>query len=59
MIITTNNISVKQWINELLQKTTITAQDIGEYTGDNKEIKPITVTTYTHPESKYRYFRSS
>lgn len=54
LIITTNNISVKQWINELLQKTTITAQDIGEYTGDNKEIKPITVTTYqmlTHRKS--------
>lgn len=54
LIITTNNISVKQWVNELLQKTTITEKDIGEYTGENKEIKPITVTTYqmlTHRKS--------
>jgi DNA excision repair protein ERCC-3 len=54
LIITTNNISVKQWINELLQKTTITEQDIGGYTGSSKEIKPITVTTYqmlTHRKS--------
>lgn len=54
LIITTNNISVKQWINELLQKTSITERDIGPYTGNTKEIKPITVTTYqmlTHRKS--------
>lgn len=54
LIITTNNTSVKQWINELLQKTTITEQDVGEYTANSKEIKPITVTTYqmlTHRKS--------
>jgi len=46
LIITTNNISVKQWINELLQKTNITEEYVGQYTGTTKEIKPITVTTY-------------
>jgi DNA excision repair protein ERCC-3 len=46
LIITTNNISVKQWINELLQKTNLTEEVVGEYTGNSKEIKPITVTTY-------------
>lgn len=54
LIITTNNISVKQWINELLQKTNITEKYVGQYTGNIKEIKPITVTTYqmlTHRKS--------
>ena len=46
LIITTNNISVKQWISELLQKTSITEEYVGQYTGSSKEIKPITVTTY-------------
>lgn len=54
LIITTNNISVKQWQNEILHKTTVLKEDVGEYTGSNKDIKPITVTTYqmiTHRKS--------
>jgi len=54
LIITTNNISVKQWQNEILHKTTISREEVGEYTGINKDIKPITVTTYqmiTHKKS--------
>ncbi len=46
LILTPNTIAVRQWITEILDKTTITADEIGEYTGDKKEIKPITVTTY-------------
>jgi DNA excision repair protein ERCC-3 len=37
---------VRQWIDELRDKTTISPDDIGEYTGDRKEIKPVTITTY-------------
>lgn len=46
LILSTNTIAVRQWIDELLDKTTIAPEDIGEYTGDRKEIRPITVTTY-------------
>ena len=54
LVITTNNISVKQWQNEILSKTSVSRDDIGEYTGASKDIKPITVTTYqmiTHRKS--------
>jgi DNA excision repair protein ERCC-3 len=46
LILTTNTIAVRQWITEILDKTTLTADMIGEYTGDKKEIKPVTITTY-------------
>jgi DNA excision repair protein ERCC-3 len=46
LILTTNATSVRQWINELLDKTTISPDQVGEYTGDKKEVKPITVATY-------------
>ncbi|NWJ44563.1 MAG: DEAD/DEAH box helicase [Chloroflexi bacterium] len=46
LILTTNTIAVRQWITEILDKTTLTADQVGEYTGDKKEIKPVTVTTY-------------
>lgn len=46
LILATSVASVHQWIREILDKTTIASEQIGEYTGDKKEIKPITVTTY-------------
>ena len=46
LILTTNIAAVHQWINELLDKTTLTRDDIGEYSGDKKEIKPVTIATY-------------
>lgn len=46
LILATSVASVHQWMREILDKTTITPDQIGEYTGDKKEIKPITVTTY-------------
>ncbi|MBQ0052025.1 MAG: DEAD/DEAH box helicase [Treponema sp.] len=46
LIITTNISAVHQWIQELLDKTNLTEDDIAEYTGENKVIKPITVATY-------------
>jgi len=55
LIVTTNNISVHQWRDELLAKTDITPDMIGEYTGAEKVIKPITITTYqmlTHRRSR-------
>ena len=55
LIITTNNVSVHQWRDELLSKTSLTEDLIGEYTGLQKTIKPVTITTYqmlTHRRNK-------
>lgn len=46
LILTTNTTSVRQWIAELLDKTDLAPELVGEYTGDHKEVKPITVATY-------------
>ncbi len=46
LILTTNHTAVKQWRRELLDKTELTEDDIGEYTGVVKEVRPVTVTTY-------------
>jgi DNA excision repair protein ERCC-3 len=46
LILTTNTAAVHQWMFELLDKTTIERDQIGEYTGFKKEICPITVCTY-------------
>ena len=59
LILSTNTIAVRQWIGELLDKTTLVPEEIGEYTGDRKEIRPITVTTYqilTYRKSKSEDF---
>ena len=57
LILVTSTVAVRQWIHELLDKTTISEGDVGEYTGDNKSIRPITVTTYQM--LTYRRRRSS
>ncbi|OJF76589.1 MAG: DNA helicase [Treponema sp. CETP13] len=46
LILTTNISAVHQWIDELIDKTNLTADQIGEYTGEHKCIKPVTVATY-------------
>ena len=46
LILTPNTIAVRQWISEILDKTDLPPEMIGEYTGDRKEICPITVSTY-------------
>lgn len=46
LILTTNISAVHQWINELIDKTNLTSDDIAEYTGENKTLKPVTVATY-------------
>jgi DNA excision repair protein ERCC-3 len=46
LILCPNAIGVSQWIEEITDKTTVNRGDIGEYTGEKKEIKPITITTY-------------
>ncbi len=46
LILSTNTVAVRQWIQELLDKTDLTPEQIGEYTGDRKEIRPVTIATY-------------
>ena len=46
LILTTNVAAVHQWIDELLDKTELTPEEIGEYSGDRKEIRPVTIATY-------------
>ncbi len=46
LILTPNTVAVRQWIDELLDKTTLPPEAIGEYTGLQKEIRPVTVSTY-------------
>lgn len=46
LILTSNSTSVKQWKKELLDKTSLQEDDIGEYTGEKKEIRPVTIATY-------------
>lgn len=46
LILTTNHTAVKQWRSELLAKTELTEDDIGEYTGHAKEVRSVTISTY-------------
>lgn len=46
LILAPNTVAVRQWIRELLDKTTLTEDQIGEYSGLKKDIKPVTVCTY-------------
>ncbi len=60
LILATTTVAVRQWIEELLDKTTLTKQDIGEYTGDKKQIKPVTISSYhilTHRKRKEQGFK--
>jgi DNA excision repair protein ERCC-3 len=46
LVLTTCVTAVRQWIEELLDKTDISPEQIGEYTGLKKEVRPVTVATY-------------
>ncbi|NLC59594.1 MAG: DEAD/DEAH box helicase [Armatimonadetes bacterium] len=46
LIVATNTVAVRQWIHEILERTNLRPDEVGEYTGDQKEIRPVTVTTY-------------
>lgn len=55
LILTTNTTSVKQWKREILHKTELSEDMVGEYTGACKEVKPVTIATYqilTHRKGK-------
>ncbi len=46
LILVTNTVSARQWRSELLRRTTLTEDEIGEYSGARKEVRPVTIATY-------------
>src|SRR5690606_9116935 len=46
LILVTNTVSARQWREELLRRTSLTEEEIGEYSGARKEIRPVTSATY-------------
>jgi DNA excision repair protein ERCC-3 len=46
LVLTTSTVAVHQWRDELLDKTDLAPEAVGEYTGHAKEIRPVTITTY-------------
>ena len=59
LILVTNTVSARQWRDELLARTSLTEDEIGEYSGSRKEIRPVTIATYqvmtTKRQGVYRH----
>ncbi|MFT3883841.1 MAG: DEAD/DEAH box helicase [Gemmatales bacterium] len=59
LVLTTGTTAVKQWHREILDKTTLTEQEVGEYTGETKNISAVTLATYqilTYRDAKTEEF---
>ncbi len=46
LILVTNTVAGRQWKRELVARTSLTEDEIGEYSGEKKEIRPVTIATY-------------
>ncbi|MER7083698.1 DNA excision repair protein ERCC-3 [Saccharopolyspora kobensis] len=46
LILVTNTVAGRQWKRELIERTSLTEEEIGEYSGEKKEIRPVTIATY-------------
>jgi DNA excision repair protein ERCC-3 len=46
LILVTNTVAGRQWKRELIARTSLTDEEIGEYSGERKEIRPVTIATY-------------
>jgi DNA excision repair protein ERCC-3 len=46
LILVTNTVSARQWKHELVKRTSLTEEEVGEYSGTKKEIRPVTIATY-------------
>ncbi len=46
LVLVTNTVSARQWRDELLRRTSLTEDEIGEYSGAKKEVRPVTIATY-------------
>ncbi len=52
LILVTNTVAARQWRDELIARTSLTSEEIGEYSGQVKEIRPVTIATYQILTSK-------
>jgi DNA excision repair protein ERCC-3 len=59
LILVTNTVAARQWKRELIARTSLTDEEIGEYSGERKEIRPVTIATYqimtTRRKGEYRH----
>src|ERR1700722_6778448 len=59
LILVTNTVAGRQWKRELIARTSLTEDEIGEYSGERKEIRPVTIATYqvmtTRRNGEYRH----
>jgi DNA excision repair protein ERCC-3 len=59
LILVTNTVAGRQWKRELIARTSLTEEEIGEYSGEKKEIRPVTIATYqvmtTKRKGEYRH----
>src|SRR5690348_6075943 len=59
LILVTNTVAGRQWKRELIARTSLTEEEIGEYSGERKEIRPVTIATYqvmtTKRKGEYRH----
>jgi DNA excision repair protein ERCC-3 len=46
VVLTTSVTATRQWIAEIIDKTTLPPEAIGEYSGHTKDIRPVTIATY-------------
>ncbi|SDZ38747.1 DNA excision repair protein ERCC-3 [Micromonospora pattaloongensis] len=46
LILVTNTVAGRQWKRELIARTSLTEEEVGEYSGERKEIRPVTIATY-------------
>ena len=46
LVLTANTVALRQWRDELLEKTSLTEEQVGEYSGETKQIRPVTLATY-------------
>ncbi len=46
LILVTNTVSARQWKDELIRRTSLTEDEIGEYSGAVKQVRPVTIATY-------------
>jgi DNA excision repair protein ERCC-3 len=46
LILVTSTVAARQWRDELIRRTSLTEDEIGEYSGAKKEVRPVTIATY-------------
>jgi DNA excision repair protein ERCC-3 len=46
LILVTNTVAARQWRAEILKRTTLTPEEVGEYSGQEKQVRPVTIATY-------------